>query len=397
MTTNLHPSDLQGLSRLAIDGVAGTVGLVEHLHYTIFRVSAPVGRAAHGRTGGITGMVYRSILGVTGLVGGTVEFAFNQFTSDSANRHSAPERERLLAIINGVIGDHLAASANPLAIEMQLRRQGQALSIESGALAAAIDRPSPRLLIAVHGLCLDDLRWTPKTGESAVDIPATLARQLGYTNLCLHYNTGRPIATNGREFAVLLEQLVEQWPVPVEEVVLLGHSMGGLVSRSACHYACDSGHRWPEKLRRMIFLGTPHHGSPLERAGHLLEQALAISPYSAPFNRLGAIRSAGITDLRHGRILDTDFDTDQDISGARMPDHVGLHAIAATRAERADSAASRLFGDGLVPIDSALGRHPDPARHLPIPPEHQHILPATRHVGLLHHPQACQTIHRWLR
>ncbi|MDT8321302.1 MAG: hypothetical protein RQ826_12325, partial [Xanthomonadales bacterium] len=138
-----------------------------------------------------------------------------------------------------------------------------------------------------------------------------------------------------------------------------------------------------------------HHGSPLERAGHGLDGILGISPYSAPFNRLGRIRSAGITDLRHGRIVDSPDDSGHQRISASIPDNVTLHAIAATTAKRIERRAANLFGDGLVPIDSALGHHPDPARHLPIPAEHRQILPATTHTGLLHHPRALETVRGW--
>jgi len=399
---SLQAADLHGLSRLAIRGVTETTGLVEHMHYTIARISAPIGRIPAGRiptgrTRGITGLVYRSIHGVTGLVGGSLDLVFRQLSPEPAQAPASARRDKLVAILNGIIGDHLAATANPLAVPMRLRHHGRPLSPESGELTEVIEKPSNRLLITLHGLCMSDHCWTPQTGEAAIDIPTALASGTDHTRLDLHYNSGRSIAANGRELAALLDQLVAHWPVPVEQITLLGHSMGGLVSRSACHYGVQAGHRWPAQLRRMIFLGTPHHGSPLERAGHGLERVLGISPYSAPFNRLGRIRSAGIIDLRHGRIVDPDDIADSQTIRPSMPGHVDLYAIAAATAKRADTRIAHRFGDGLVPIDSALGRHPDPDRHLPIPLEHQHTLPATTHTGLLHHPQVLETLQRWAR
>ena len=415
--SSLRVSDLHGLSRLAVHGVTETVGLVEEMHYTISRISAPVGRVPPGRTRGITGLVYRSIRGVTGLVGGSIELAFERLAPEASSQDDSPRRQSTIAILNGVLGDHLDATANPLAIPMRLRHRGRALALDAGALSHAIEAPSPRLLIAIHGLCLADSCWGnpgEQTGEPAVDqqaekpgnqpidppvicLPEAVARENGYTVLHLHYNTGRSIAANGRELTGLMEQLVDQWPVAVEEVALLGHSMGGLVSRSACHYADENDHRWPERLRRMVFLGTPHLGSPLERAGHVVDRLLNISPYSAPFHRLGRIRSTGITDLRHGRIVDPVAEPDQSSIRAFLPDHVDLHAIAATRSKHIDRPIGRLIGDGLVPIASALGHHPDPDLRLPIPTEYQRILPATSHIGLLHHPQVLETLNDWLR
>jgi len=382
--------DLRGLSRLAVRGVAETTGLVEHMHATIARGSAPIGGPAPDRTRGITGLVYRSIHGVTGLVGGSLDLGLGLVAPAApATTLGGPRRDRLIAILNGIVGDHLADTDNPLALAMRFRHRGQALALEPGALADALERPSNHLLISVHGLCMSDHCWTPPdpapdTDRDAVDLPDALAAATDASRVDLHYNSGRAISTNGREFAGLIERLIEHWPVPVTEITLLGHSMGGLVSRSACHHAMQAGHQWPDRLGRMIFLGTPHHGSPLERAGHGLERVLGISPYSAPFNRLGRIRSAGIIDLRHGRILASPNGPEHPPERPPIPAQVTLHAIAATTAARIDHPAARLLGDGLVPIDSALGRHPDPARHLPIAPEHRHIVPNTTHTGLLH-------------
>lgn len=377
--TYLHPADVHGLSQLAVDGVMGTTGLVEQLHHAIVRISGPIGPAPEGRTRGITGLVYRSIHGVTGLVDATLNLAFNQVVPRWRLNHSAPEREHLLAAVNGVLGDHLAERNNPLAIRMGFRHQGRALKMRTKSLARAFDNPSSRLLIAVHGLGLNDLRWRT---DGDRDIPTRLAGAIGHTPIYLHYNSGKRIADNGREFAALLEQLVANWPVPVEEIVLLGHSMGGLVSRSACHYGSAADHRWARQLRRMVFLGTPHHGTPLERAGQRFERLLGISPYTAPFTALGRIRSAGITDLREGQVTDDDH--------TPLPDNVDCYAIAA-------ASGRRLSGDGLVPVDSALGRHEDPARHLRIPPEHQWISPGTSHIGLMHHRAVYRTLRRWLK
>ena len=394
---DLNAADLHGLSRLAVRGVVETTSLVEQVHHTIARISPPIGRERRGRARGISGLVYRSIQGVTGLVGGSLDLAFEQLSARPDPGQFSPERDAFLAILNGVLGDHLATTANPLAIPMRLRHQGRPVVPDRSALASLIEQPSPRLLIAAHGLCQSDRCWLPKDDQPAIDLPGELSRTHGYTSLSLHYNTGRPIAANGRDLDALLESIIEHWPVPIEEIVLLGHSMGGLVSRSACHYGRVNRHAWPGRVRRLIFLGTPHHGSPLERAGHGVDRLLGISPYSAPFARLGRMRSAGITDLRHGRIVDAAGHSETPLSRAMLPEPVKLHAIAATPAERLDRFGARLLGDGLVPIDSALGRHADPDRCLPIPAAHQRILTSTSHMGLLHHASVLETLHDWLQ
>src|SRR5690606_21950304 len=114
------------------------------------------------------------------------------------------------------------------------------------------------------------------------------------------------IAANGRELAQRLERLVKYWPGPLQSITIVGHSMGGLLARSAVHEGRRASHRWPALVKHLVFLGTPHHGAPLERAGHGADLLLASSPYSAPLARLGRLRSAGITDLRHGHLRHPD-------------------------------------------------------------------------------------------
>lgn len=374
-TRYLQPADLHGLAQLAGDGVAGTSRLIERLHLTIARASLPIGPAVTDPSRGITGLVYRSVRGVNALVGTSIQAVARPVVARISGPDSSPAREQWRAALNGVLGDHLAGSGNPLAIPMAFRQRGTALTLERSALSKSVDAPRGRLLVAVHGLCLNDLQW------GARGIPERLARTLGFTPLYLHYNSGLPIADNGQALAGRLQQLVDQWPVPVEQIVIVGHSMGGLLARSARAHAERDGHGWVKSLDRMVFLGTPHHGSPLERAGHGFNRLLGISPYSAPFCSLGALRSAGIKDLRHG-LAETD----------RPGNPTAWYAIAATGAAR----ARRLSGDGLVPVDSALGRHPDPQRTLAIPPDNCRLIAGAGHLGLMGHPEVYRSLRRWL-
>lgn len=375
----IQPADLHGLARLAGDGVAGTSRLVEQLHLTIASGAAPVGAPVDGRTRGITGLVYRSINGVNTLVGASVDTIASWVIPQAPEPGSSFEREQWLAALNGVLGDHLLASGNRLAIPMRFRRRGQALALARDDLNAAFEQPSNRLLITVHGLCMNDLHWGETDG-----IPERLARTLGFTPLHLHYNTGRAITDNGRDLAEMLATLCDQWPVPVEEIVIIGHSMGGLVARSALEQGTAASHAWVGSLSRMAFLGTPHHGAPLERLGHRFESLLEWSPYVAPFTRLGGIRSAGIIDLRHGGL-------------PRPSGKVELFAVAATAPTRIGSLLAGPQGDGLVPVDSALGRHDDPGQALAIGEENRLVVPGAGHLGLLKHPVVYRNLRRWLR
>ncbi|MDP3613663.1 MAG: alpha/beta hydrolase, partial [Rubrivivax sp.] len=350
-------------------------------------------------------LVYKSIRGVTRLVGGSVDgvlgllqpllvpaaSASSAGTSVMAEALPPPrEREALLAALNGVLGDHLAATGNPLATPMCVRHAGRALRLERSALQTALPQASGQLLVLVHGLCMNDLQWRRK-GHDHGD---ALAQELGYTPVYLHYNSGLPVHVNGLQLAQHLQDLLAAWPVPLQRVVLLGHSMGGLLIRSAMHQATALGQAWPTQVDDAVFLGTPHHGAPLERAGHWVDIVLGATPYAAPLARLGKIRSAGITDLRHGALLAP--------AGSHLPTPVPLptrprcHAVAASTGTEAGDLKHRWLGDGLVPVASALGHHADAARRLDFAADSQVVLQGLNHMDLLSNPEVMLPLRRWL-
>lgn len=396
---HFHAADLHGLSRLSFDAVMALTDLVEAMHANIAKAPAPWSAVSEDRSRGITAWVYRSIRGVTGLVGSAFDAVLKRLVPLFGEHSSSPEREAVLAALNGVLGDHLEARENPLAIRMRFRVGGQALPLERAALARAMPNASARLLVLLHGLCRNDLQWR----RQGHDHGAELARELGLTAVYLHYNSGRHVSTNGRDCAALLEQLVAAWPVPVESIALLGHSMGGLVARSACFYGAAAGHAWRGRLRQLVFLGTPHHGAPLERGGHWIDTLLGASPYTAPLARLGKMRSAGITDLRHGWLVDEDWqDRGAGVPGPHrhralpLPEGPAGYAIAATTGKEVGDLKDRLIGDGLVPLASALGCHAERDRHLMFAEDHQMIVCGTGHLELLAHRGVYQQLRRWL-
>lgn len=385
----LRLADLRGLSRLGIDAVVGITDLVESMHHTIGARARIVGQAPAGRTSGITGLVYRSVRGTTRLVGRGLDGVLSAVGSEAAA--STPEREAFIAALNGIFGDHLVDSGNPLAIPMSLRIGGR-------PYASALAAPTGRLLVLAHGLAMNDVQWTRRGHDHG----QALARDAGWTPLYLHYNSGLHVSQNGRELSAWLNRVVASWPVPVDELAIVGHSMGGLVARSAC--AVGAQEPWRRALTRLVCLGTPHHGAPLERGGRLVDALLGVSPYVAPFARLGKARSAGITDLRFGNLLDADWQhrdrhaqTRDDRVPVPLPDDVACHLVAATTAR---STSGRLhgavIGDGLVPLASALGEHADPARRLVVPPDRRLVVTTTNHWGLLNHAGVYAALRRWL-
>src|SRR5664279_2488845 len=299
----LRNADLRGAARLATDATSGLTDLVEALHVRIAGPARRDGESAEGRAGGVSGLVYRTIRGVTRVAGGSVDALLRLLAPALPADDHSPQRDAIVAALNGVLGDYLAATGNPLAITMALRVDGRPLELEASALRARLPTAGSRLLVLVHGLCMNDLQWS----RADHDHGAALARDLGYTPVHLHYNSGLHISINGRAMANQLERLIDAWPGPLNRVVVLAHSMGGLLARSALHFGRHAGHRWPSRLDDLVFLATPHEGAPLERAGHWIDVVLGATPYAAPLARLGKLRSAGITDLRHGSLVDEDW------------------------------------------------------------------------------------------
>ena len=385
-----HLSDLRGAARMAFDASVGIAGLVENMHRTIQKVRAPLGAPTTEATRGITGFVYRSVSGGLRLVGRSIDFGLAPVVALLPEGESTPVRDAYLSAINGVFGDYLAGTGNTLALDMILRHRGRRVDPANpaqGLAEAGSAEPTRKLLVLVHGLCLNDLQWT-REGHNHGE---ALANELGFTPLYLRYNSGLRVADNGRGLSDLLETLLASWPQPVDELVIIGHSMGGLVARSAVHHARESRQAWLKHLHKMVFLGTPHHGAPLERGGHRLDFVMELSPYSAPFTRLGKQRSAGITSLRHGTI------TDGPHRCVPLPAGIKCYAAAATLGSKRDLLAERLVGDGLVPLDSALGRHKDPAQTLAFPKQHQWVGHGIGHLELLNRAEVYAQLHEWLR
>lgn len=395
----IRADDLRGLLRLSADAGIGVADIAEGLHRAIVAPLGLANGAAPGRTAGLTGFVYRRVrqgLHWGGQGGDALAALLGRLLPAA---RTGAQREALLAVLNGVWGDHLAATGNPLAIRSSLRVDGRDLHLVRPALVARLPAAGERILVLVHGLCMNDLQWRRRGHDHG----RMLARACGWTPVYLHCNSGRHVSESGADLAALLEALVAAWPVPVREIAILGHSMGGLVARSACHRAQDRGQAWAGSLTRMVFLGTPHHGAPLERGGHVVDRLLGISAYGAPFARLGLSRSAGITDLRHGNVQDVDCrgrerhaqHHDERVP-TPLPAGVATFLVAATTADRATARRSRWIGDGLVPIGSALGEHRNPAMALAVPETHRLVITGADHWDLLSRPEVSDALRRWL-
>ena len=397
---NRQVNQLLGGAQLVFDAIEGVTNTVEHMHANIAGTPQrllPGISPSENSHGLVAAAVYKSIRGVNAALRGAGRGGSRLF-ADGGESAPGDADTRTVAALNGVAGDHLEATGNPLAIAMTvLAEEGRPVPLERDAIAAAVPRASPHIVVLVHGLALSELSWR----RGGTDLGRRLAGDTGATPLYLRYNTGRHISINGRELANVLEALFAGWPTPVESVSLVGHSMGGLVIRSACWYAQQQGALWPGRLRRIVCLGTPHHGAPLEKAGHLLDRAMLATPWTAPL-ALGRKRSAGIKDLRHGNLLDEDWlGRDPDASGAdtRRPvpllEGVDYYFIAASVGRDAGSLPGHLLGDLLVRLGSALGDHPDDLRRVGVKPAHCRVFHEQHHFDLLDDERVHRQVVDW--
>jgi pimeloyl-ACP methyl ester carboxylesterase len=281
-----------------------------------------------------------------------------------------------LGALNGAIGDRLARDGNPLALDMTVRLEGPA---------------TPRLGVFVHGLCETDDAWSIRKPSYGT----RLHEELGYSALYVRYNSGLHISDNGRRLAALLEETVADWPVPVEEIALVGHSMGGLVARSACHYG-DSC--WTRHVRHVFCLGSPHLGAPLEKGANALGYALARLPETRPLANVMNGRSVGIKDLRFGSCAEEDWcDCDPDeylrdrCTEVPFLECATYYFVGATLTRRQGS----LVGDLLVQFPSASGN--GRKRRLPFEVDNGMHVPRANHFQLLNHPAVYEQLVSWIR
>ncbi len=285
--------------------------------------------------------------------------------------------DNTLAVLNGAIGDYLARTNNGLAIAATLMHGGRALVLEREALAAAFPSAGSKLVVLVHGLMSTEDFWRQAEGG---DYGTQFARDLGYTPLYLRYNTGLAIADNGAALERMLGELVRAWPVEIAELLLLGHSMGGLVIRSACHVGRETDAAWLGRVRRCIYVGTPHRGAPLERVGRLVAKVLQAvdDPYTRLSADLANLRSQGIQDLgdpRHPVPLLTSIE----------------HLLIAGTISREPWLAA-LFGDAMVSVASATDRARGEPDH---PTTAFEVFPGFDHVALARRPEVYECMRSW--
>ncbi len=386
--------ELKALTTLGFDELARATGGIGSIHQAIggrvFRAVGPGAALVGTMHDGISRVVFRSLVGGTravGLAAGTM-----------AGRRTGPALSRtrtgsaVIAAIAGLTGDALEEQGSPLAEPMAVRLGGEPVALEPAALPDA----TPYIVVFLHGLMETEFSW------GADETYGTrLARELGCTPVYVRYNSGLRISRNGRCLSELMEELVAAWPVEPERIALVGHSMGGLVARSACHRGAEDGAAWARLVRHSVSLGSPHMGAPLEQAVHVLSAGLAGLPETRPFANFLRRRSGGIRDLRQGSLVDEDWrDCDPDALRAAACAEVPLlegatHCfVSATITRSHRHPLGRMLGDTLVLRPSARGR--SRTRRVPFEDEHGMHLGGASHFAMLNHPAVYEKLRVWL-
>jgi hypothetical protein len=400
----MRRDELRALGSLTGDAAAGIASQARDVHEGIAaRVfgalgppAAPV-RVIHDR---VSAGAYTAACALTGaLVKGGAAAASLARPADAPSLQDAPRGHVVVGAINGMWGDRLHREASALETPMAVRVRGRDVALEAGSLRRAFPQATPRLAVFIHGLCETEDAWRIRAARN-VPYGDRLHTELGYTPIHLRYNSGRHVSHNGRALAALLDDLIAHWPVEVAEVALIGHSMGGLVARGACHYASEGS--WRELVRHVFMLGTPHRGAPLELGANALCHAAARVPELKPLAMPVRVRSVGVKDLAYGYVVDADWEGhDPDAfwnnTGTVVPflTTANHYFISASLTRDPDAAVSRWLGDLLVLRPSAWssgGR----GERLQFPVDRYAHVGGATHFDLLNHPAVYGQIHRWL-
>jgi pimeloyl-ACP methyl ester carboxylesterase len=280
---------------------------------------------------------------------------------------------------------------------MSIRHGGRALPMYPDAFRDAFSRPHGKICVFVHGLGCTESMWSMGSeryySEPGVHFGSRLEADCEYTPVFIRYNTGRHVSENGRLLSRFLTEVLSVYPKEIEEIIMVGHSMGGLVVRSAAHYGNEHNEAWVSKLRHVFCLASPHLGAPLEKGVNLLTGILrtfSTAGTQVPAEILNT-RSAGIKDLRFGYTVDEEW-TGEDPDGIfndnrqNIPllDSIHYHFLAATFTRDPQHPMGQLVGDWLVRVPSATGQAPEPARRIPF--RSSRILAGMGHLHLANHP-----------
>jgi len=403
----MQRSDIRAVGDLAAEASSVLTTLVRGMHAGIAgRVFGSIGpvatptRVIHdGLTRAIYGGVDRGLRGATRAASVVAAEIWGN-EADEALESRTDSVAAAIAAVNGIYGDELTDHANPLAGAMTIRHDGTSVALTADALSATFPAATGRVVVFTHGWCLTERSWLrrPRQGDDHHSYGERLHADLGFTPITLRYNTGLHISVNGRTLAEILDLLHDQWPVPITELVLVGHSMGGLVARSACHYGAEQQLGWIDAVSRVVCLGSPHLGADIEKGVNAASWALAKLPETRSIAAFLNARSDGVKDLRYGACVDEDWrDADPDeflrdrCQETPFLPHATYHFVSSTVAP---SLLGIIAGDHLVRPKSAAGQ--GKSRSIPFDAAHGLTLSGLHHFDLLNHPSVYAKLREWL-
>jgi hypothetical protein len=403
----MRREELRALGELAGDAAAGIAGQARGVHQSVaarvFGALGPTAAPVRGVHDRVAARAYAAASSLTGALvkGGAAAAGLGWAGSgaDAPSLSDAPRGRLVVGALNGMWGDRLHRENSALATSMAVRVRGRDMALDARSLRRTFAQATPRLAVFIHGLCETEDAWRLGAARH-VPYPDRLLAELGYTPILVRYNSGRHISHNGRALAALLDEVCAHWPEEVSEVALIGHSMGGLVARGACHYAPAGS--WRERVRHVFSLGTPHKGAPLELGANAVCHAAARVPELTPFAMPIRVRSVGVKDLAYGYVVDADWEGhDPDAfwtnTGTEVPflDTATHYFVSASLTREPDAPVGRLLGDLLVLRPSAWSQG-DRSERLRFPVDQYAHVGGASHFDLLNHPAVYAQIHRWL-
>ena len=307
------------------------------------------------------------------------------------------------SILNGIIGDYLEEKNNELKIEMGFYYHNKPVKLESNDIQEIYSDITPKICILIHGLCANEFEWK-LCGTEDKDYGERLQSDLGYTPLYLRYNSGLHISENGKRLSTIISNLVDAYPIKIDEIIFICHSLGGLITRSACDYGIEHEADWTSKVKRLFFLASPHLGAPFERFGNVLTHVLKVinNPITQLVGDIINLRSSAIKDLRYGYIKDDDwkgYDSDELLEDNRnnaslLPNAVHYN-IAASLTENPKHPLNMYVGEPLVPLYSAFGKSKIKEKSIHFPKEHNIVFSKTGHIKIANSNYVYKQIYDW--
>ena len=311
---------------------------------------------------------------------------------DGPNSPKPGRVEHAISALNAWVGDYLAATGNGLHQPMGFFVGNEPVAPED--LPASV---TGRVCVLVHGLGCNESLWAFPARHGSGGYGQLLDVDLGYMPLYVRYNTGLRISENGRALQELLTRYCDHHGTAVRELVLIGHSMGGLVIRSACHL--DEQARWTPLVRHVFYLGSPHLGAPLEKAANVVTHLLGRVDTTATrvIGDLINTRSSGVKDLRYGNLVERDwldYDPDELLSDRRVP-IPWLDTASHYRVLGHALPGVPTVGDAVVRPASAAA---EAGAFQPGAPRAEHVvvMEGLDHLSLARHPAVYEHIKRWV-